>query len=207
MTKTVDDQELQSGMQRLGDLLQEVDSIADPKTRAKVGQIIQGIMEFHGAAFTRILEQISSSAGAGRAAIDEMAKDELISSLFFLYGVHPQPLEMRVQAALDSARPYLASHGGNVELIGITDEGIVRLRMEGSCHGCPSSAVTMKLNIEKAIYERAPDVNGIQVEGQADHPSATPEPRKNGSVVSGFVPLENLISTIGKSHLHEGAAI
>jgi Fe-S cluster biogenesis protein NfuA/nitrite reductase/ring-hydroxylating ferredoxin subunit len=71
-----------------------------------------------------------------------------------------------VRGALEKCRPYLASHGGNVELVSLEEPGVVRLRMQGSCHGCPSSAVTLKLAIEQAIHEAAPDVTAILVEGQ-----------------------------------------
>ena len=62
-----------------------------------------------------------------------------------------------MRGALDEVRPYLASHGGDVELLGVED-GVVRLRLEGSCNGCPSSAMTLKLAIEEAIARAAPDV-------------------------------------------------
>jgi nitrite reductase/ring-hydroxylating ferredoxin subunit len=57
-----------------------------------------------------------------------------------------------------------------VELLGLED-GVVRLRMQGSCDGCPSSAMTLKLAIEEAIYEAAPDITGIEVEGVVEQPS------------------------------------
>ena len=66
------------------------------------------------------------------------------------------------------------SHGGNVELLSI-DDGVVKLRMEGSCKGCPSSAMTMKSTIETAIYEAAPDVSGIVVEGAVEAATASHE--------------------------------
>ena len=69
-----------------------------------------------------------------------------------------------MQEALDSVRPYMESHGGNVELLGIED-GVARLRLEGSCDGCPASASTMELAIEQALQEAAPDLEGIDVEG------------------------------------------
>jgi Fe-S cluster biogenesis protein NfuA len=72
-----------------------------------------------------------------------------------------------VSQALDKARPLLKSHGGNVELINL-DGGVVRLRLQGSCHGCPSSSATLKNAIEEAIYSLAPDVNGIEVEGEIE---------------------------------------
>jgi Fe-S cluster biogenesis protein NfuA len=64
-------------------------------------------------------------------------------------------------------RPYLRSHGGSVELLGV-DDGVVRLRLEGNCHHCPSSAVTMKQTIEEAILGKAPEVAAVEVEGMAE---------------------------------------
>jgi Fe-S cluster biogenesis protein NfuA len=72
-----------------------------------------------------------------------------------------------VQGALEEVRPYLRQHGGGVELLGIED-GVVRLRLEGSCNGCPSSAVTLKLAVEEAIQRAAPDVERIEAEGAAE---------------------------------------
>jgi Fe-S cluster biogenesis protein NfuA len=62
--------------------------------------------------------------------------------------------------ALDGARPFLHAHGGDVELLGVTD-GTVRLRLAGNCRNCSSSTATLKLAIERAIYEAAPDVTEI----------------------------------------------
>jgi Fe-S cluster biogenesis protein NfuA len=83
-----------------------------------------------------------------------------------LHGLHPVPLETRVRAALDDVRPYLESHGGNVELLSL-EGGVARLRLEGSCSGCPSSTVTLKLAIEDAIYKAAPDIAGVEADGAA----------------------------------------
>ena len=92
--------------------------------------------------------------------------------LLLLYGLHPVPLETRVMGALDKVRPYLDSHGGNVELLGVAD-GVVRLRLQGSCKTCPSSAMTLKLAIEEAVYAAAPDVAAIEAEGVSEPPKAT----------------------------------
>jgi Fe-S cluster biogenesis protein NfuA/nitrite reductase/ring-hydroxylating ferredoxin subunit len=79
------------------------------------------------------------------------------------------PLEERVQEGLDSVRPYMESHGGNVELLGIVD-GVARLRLEGSCHGCAASASTLELAVEQALQATAPDLVGIDVEGVVEPP-------------------------------------
>ena len=76
-----------------------------------------------------------------------------------------------MQEALDSVRPYMESHGGNVELLGIED-GVARLRLEGSCNGCAASASTLELAVEQALQATAPDLEGIDVEGVVEPPRA-----------------------------------
>jgi len=66
--------------------------------------------------------------------------------------------------ALDKVRPYLGSHAGGVEYLGIDDLGRVHLRLQGSCDGCPASSVTVKMAIETAILEAAPEIAGVEVE-------------------------------------------
>jgi Fe-S cluster biogenesis protein NfuA len=100
----------------------------------------------------------------------DLGGDELVEHLLFLHGLHPVAIEERVAGALDEVRPYLDSHGGDVRLLGIQD-GVVRLELQGSCSGCPSSAVTLRHGIEEAIYRAAPDVERIEAE---DAPRAEP---------------------------------
>ena len=78
-------------------------------------------------------------------------------------------VETRVLGALDEVRPYLESHGGNVQFLGIGD-GVARVRLEGSCDGCPSSTMTLKLAIEEAIQKAAPELEGVEAEGVAEPP-------------------------------------
>ena len=112
--------------------------------------------------------------------VERLAGDELVASLLLLHGLHPADLDSRVAAALERVRPFLQSHGGDVELVRLVD-GVVHLRLQGSCHGCPSSAATLTSRIEQAIYEAAPDVASIEVVEAA-------EPAPAG----GFVGLERL---------------
>lgn len=185
------DAEFQSRMRQLEGLLRDVDSIPDAAARAKTGQVIQGLMEFHGAGLSTILRHLADAGAAGQSILDALAQDDLVGSLLLLYDLHPLDLEARVGLALDKVRPYLASHGGSVTLLRVTPDGEVHLRMEGSCHGCPSSAATLKSTIEEAIVEKAPDVTAIRVEGDtASHASGG---------ANGFVPVESLTRGNGKS--------
>lgn len=168
-----DDRQLRERLHRMEALLQEVEGHADSATRARTKEIVQLLMEFHGAGIERMLEHLATG-DEGQKLIDGLAQDELISSLLLLYGLHPLDIDTRVRQALEKVEPYIHSHGGNVELIGI-EEGVVRLRLQGSCHGCPSSAVTLKETIEEAIRLKAPDVVSIEVEGEAAVADVTAE--------------------------------
>ena len=91
----------------------------------------------------------------------------MIGSLMLIHDLYPVPLETRVQEALASVRPYMESHGGDVELLRLED-GIAHLRLVGHCHGCPASAATLELAIKEAIDDAAPDLLGLEVEGVAE---------------------------------------
>ncbi len=135
------------------------------------------VAQLYGGALDRILEILVNAEAT--PLIAEIVHDELVSSLLVLHGLHPDDLPTRVEKALDSVRPYLESHGGDVELLDILpDEGIVRVRLLGSCDGCPSSSVTLKLSVEQAIHEAAPEIINIVVDGYVDPtaPVAAPLP-------------------------------
>lgn len=151
---------------RVETLLEEVEALADPAARDKATEVAAAVLELYGEGMARIVTEVAQRDGDGELAA-ALAGDELVSHLLLLHGLHPVPLEARVQGALDEVRPYLDSHGGNVELIDVQD-GVAHLRMEGSCSGCPSSAMTLKLAIEKAIHKAAPDVEGIEAEGTVE---------------------------------------
>ncbi|MEO7909028.1 MAG: NifU family protein [Roseiflexaceae bacterium] len=159
----------QQEMQQIEKLIQSIQLLTDPATRASVNELIEALMSLHGAGIERMLEIADDAGAPGAALIDSFADDQLVGSLLLLYGLHPLDIETRVVQALNKVRPYLQSHGGNVELLGIA-EGVVQLRLQGSCHGCPSSAMTLKLAIEEAIYTAAPDVTALEVEGVVERP-------------------------------------
>ncbi len=96
----------------------------------------------------------------------------MVEGLLLLHGLHPLDVDTRIQRALDQVRPYLGSHAGGVQYLGVSEEGVARLLLEGSCHGCPSSTVTVRLAIEGAVQDAAPEVTEVVVEGM----TAPPEP-------------------------------
>jgi Fe-S cluster biogenesis protein NfuA len=158
------DREARRRIERLETLIHNLERLPDPAARDEARDLVQTLLDFHGTAIERMLGRVADLGEAGRALIASLANDEIVSSLLLLYGLHPLELEARVAQALDQVRPMLRSHHGNVELLAI-ENGTVRLRMQGSCHGCPSSALTLQNAIEEAIYAIAPEVAAIEVEG------------------------------------------
>ncbi len=158
------DKDFEKGIERIEEQIRQIESAADPSIRASAVDLVQSLLNLHGAGIERMLEVIAGKED-GQLLIDELGDDELVGSLLILHGLHPFDLSTRVIRALEKVEPYLKSHGGSVELLEITDAGVVRLRLLGSCKSCPSSTVTLKLAIEDAIRQAAPDVTGIEAEG------------------------------------------
>jgi Fe-S cluster biogenesis protein NfuA len=150
---------------RVEQLLAELGADADARVRDRAEELVRLLVEVYGEGLARIVEL------AGDEVVDRLTADDLVASLLVLHDLHPVDVIDRVRQALDRVRPYLGSHAGGVELLGVDDEGVVRLRLEGSCDGCPSSTVTVRLAIERAIGEVAPEVTRVDVEGVVAPPS------------------------------------
>ena len=147
-------------------LLAEFAATSDPATTGRAEELVGLLVEFYGAGLARIMELLDEQAAA------PLLNDGLVTALLVLHDLHPQSTEERILAALERVRPYLGSHAGDVEYLGLDADGTVRLRLAGSCDGCPSSAVTVKMAIEKGIEDVAPEVTKIEVEGMAPDRSA-----------------------------------
>jgi Fe-S cluster biogenesis protein NfuA/nitrite reductase/ring-hydroxylating ferredoxin subunit len=147
-------------------LLAEFASTADPATAGRAEELVGLLVEFYGAGLARIMELLNEQAVA------PLLDDRLVAGLLVLHDLHPQSTEQRVLAALERVRPYLGSHAGDVEYLGLDSDGTVRLRLAGSCDGCPSSALTVKMAIEKGIEELAPEVTKVEVQGVAPDPAS-----------------------------------
>jgi Fe-S cluster biogenesis protein NfuA/nitrite reductase/ring-hydroxylating ferredoxin subunit len=168
----LDDQGLQERVARIETLLEEIESLEDPNARAKAAEVVRVLLELYGEGLARMMEVVAQGE-EGETTFEALAEDELVSSLLLLHGLHPLDVETRVVRALEEVRPYLQSHGGNVELLGV-EEGVARLRLQGSCSGCPSSTMTLKLAIEEAVLKAAPDLEGIEAEGVTEPKQPAP---------------------------------
>ena len=163
MAEGPNDPAVRRRMQRIESLIQEIERYPDPAVRARTKEIVHAVLDLHGDGLGRILEHLASSGKAGMAMIDELGRDELVASLLLLYGLHPLDLETRLRQALEKARYWLRSRGAVVELSGVND-GIVRLHVCRIEAQEDFDAAKLKLAIEEAIFEMAPDARLIEIE-------------------------------------------
>jgi Fe-S cluster biogenesis protein NfuA len=174
-----EDKDFRERVQRIGGLVEEVEAMADPAVRATTKVLVQSLMDLHGAAIERALEIISEAGDPGMELIDRLGRDPMVSSVLVLYGLHPEELESRVRKAIEKVKPLLRKQGAEVEVVEL-HEGIVRLRIETPGHSCGSTAKTVRATLEGAIYDAAPDLSRLTLEGL------------DGQVASGFVALDQL---------------
>jgi Fe-S cluster biogenesis protein NfuA len=175
-----ENKDFREDIQRIGGLVQEIESIADPALRAATKNLVQSLMDLHGAALEKALEIVADAGEPGMNIIDRMGRDSLVSSLLILYGLHPEDIETRVVRAVDKVRNQLRKQGCEVELLGVND-GAIRLRIETGSHTCGSTAKTAQATLEGAMYDAAPDLTSLTIEGLEEKPA------------SGFVTLDKLM--------------
>lgn len=163
-------QDLRSVSDRIESLSARLATSGDASTRATAEDLVRLVMEFYGAGLERILTVVDESGPTGGSIIDALGDDQLVAGLLVLHGLHPLDLETRIARAIEKVSPYMDSHGGGVTVAGIQDD-VVRLQLQGSCEGCPSSAVTLRYALEKAILEAAPEIRSVEaVEVTAEAP-------------------------------------
>ena len=138
-------------IRQIEERIREVESAADPGTRAGVRELVSAILEYHGAGLARMLEI------AGEATTREFARDPLAASLLLLYDLHPEDFETRVRRAVDGLPGVL--------LVGSSD-GVVSLRAV--------SPATSRQAVEQALYAAAPEIAAIEIEGLQESSSFVP---------------------------------
>jgi Fe-S cluster biogenesis protein NfuA/nitrite reductase/ring-hydroxylating ferredoxin subunit len=148
---------------RVQELNAQLEEVQDFQARAVADELVASIIQLYGDGLERIFAALDDDTR------NRLAEDGVVASLMLIHGLYPVSLEERVQEALDSVRPYMESHGGDVELVSVED-GVARMRLVGHCEGCPSEA-TLELAIKKALEETAPDLEGLEVEGVTARPA------------------------------------
>jgi Fe-S cluster biogenesis protein NfuA/nitrite reductase/ring-hydroxylating ferredoxin subunit len=153
-------------VERVQELQSRLELSGDSATAALAEELVAAIVQMYGLGLERIVDSLMADGADGERLAASLAEDDLVSTLLLIHDLHPVPLEQRVSDALDSVRPYMESHGGNVELLSL-EHGVARIHLRGSCSDCSASSVTLELAIKQALEQAAPDLEGLEVEGMA----------------------------------------
>jgi Fe-S cluster biogenesis protein NfuA/nitrite reductase/ring-hydroxylating ferredoxin subunit len=159
--------------------------VSGPAAAQAAEELTGLLVGLYGAGLAAIVGVLREQGEAGAAILARLADDPAVEGLLLLHDLHPLGTDARIQRALDRVRPYLGSHAGGVRYLG-AEGGVARLRLEGSCHGCPSSAVTVELALRSAVEDAAPEVTEVAVEGMTPAPGPAllqigPRPSDAGS--------------------------
>lgn len=194
-----DEKEFERKMQRVGTLVEAIEAMQEPGSRAKAREIVQLLMEVHGTAIERMMELIfefsppeqSGGADASQSIsagiIDKLARDPIVRSMLLLYSLHPDDLESRVTQAVELAGERLRKLNASVELASL-EGNEARFRLHVSGHACGSTVHTLQSTVEECLYELAPDLASVAFLESSD------------GGASGFVPLDRLWKQPATSH-------
>jgi Fe-S cluster biogenesis protein NfuA len=175
---------------RVEELLTQLRGADDPALTERAEELVRLLMELYGAGLERVMELVTK--GADPTLVGRIADDQLLASLLVLHGLHPVPVETRILQALDKAEKY----AGPVRYLGIDDQGVAHLELENPPQGCPSTAMTVKDAIEKAVTDAAPELGGVELAGVFAPP---PTPTGNGTPVSIGTKSNAVPVTIGRA--------
>jgi Fe-S cluster biogenesis protein NfuA/nitrite reductase/ring-hydroxylating ferredoxin subunit len=177
--ETQDDAQWRSAGDRIQTLL-DASAAGGAAARERAEQLVREVTDLYGAGLERMMH---IAVAANPELAEAFTGDDLVASLLLVHGLHPHSVERRITDALDSVRPYLGSHGGDVHLLEV-DSDVVRLQFTGSCKSCPSSAVTLELAVEDAVRAAAPEIAAIEVVAAEKDPG------------SGVIPTESLLTRL-----------
>jgi len=151
------------GLDRLlGDLnaLEALPEHWDEAAQTGAKALVEAVDALNAEAFRRLIRSLKDVPGVG-AAMKDAARDEVVYAVLRRHGILKASLFERVEAALDTVRPMLASHGGNAEVVSV--EGTrADIRFLGACDGCPASQLTFYAGVKKAIQEHVPEITQIK---------------------------------------------
>jgi NifU-like domain len=178
------EKEFQEKMRQLGALVGELDQMPGGNSKVAARELVQLLMEVHGAGLERmielVLESVRETGAPGKAIIYRFGQDPIVRNLLLLYSLHPDDLQTRVLQALDAIAGRLRKFDSEVKLVSI-HEGAVQLRLHTSGHACGSTTKDLRSIVEGSMYDFVPDLTSLTILGSEDESS------------SGFVPLESLL--------------
>lgn len=154
---------IESLSERIDEILKDIRKMDLPEYQMKkIMDLKEAIESFHGEALKELVKIIRST-DEGKELMLRAVEEPSIYAMLLLHGIIRQSLYTRVAAVMEEIRPYLKSHGGDVELDKI-EGNVVYVKLQGACSGCSLSAVTLKNGVEEAIKARIPEVEHVRME-------------------------------------------
>jgi len=158
---------MHKGKADLEELLRDIDQLEqiiagwDEEKRHTVIALLLSIDTLHKEAVARLLGALKEVPEASEV-IEQTSKDEIVFAVLRHFKLVGPSLAERVEIALDTVRPALATHGGGVRLVAVESPGTAVISLTGACSGCPASAMTLSEGVEKAIKEQCPEIVEIK---------------------------------------------
>jgi hypothetical protein len=170
-----------TSFERMEELIRTIEAAPDNRLRAVALELMQAVLHLHGEALEKVLALCRARGDEGQEIIHEMTQDALIAGVLSLHDLHPESTRARVEEAVRRLTTSASSLGMEIELLGISEEGGVQLRVRGIK---PSTKGVQDL-IEDAVLGAAPEVSRVSIEGL---------PAKTSPA---FVPITSLVMKAG----------
>lgn len=167
----------QEWIDKIEGLVHSAESLSDPKARAVAVDLLQAVLDFHAAGLERVMEIAAESGTAGEEIFERMATDDLTSSMLLLHDLHPDDLETRIDRAVHKLQDMFTSLGARLSLAAI-EPGTVRLNFDSARTW---SGTPVRASVEDAIFQAAPEITSVIIEGLKETPPAN------------FVPISDLL--------------
>ncbi|MGD1873050.1 MAG: NifU family protein [Mastigocoleus sp.] len=130
----------------------------DESQRCVVVGLQRSIEELHKEALTRLIKSLKQES---MTALRHAVEDEVVYGVLLYHELVKQPLQQRIQIALDEVRPGLNNHYGDVELVAVKPPDTVEVRLTGSCSHCAASNLTLSELVEQTIQDHCPEIKQV----------------------------------------------
>jgi nitrite reductase/ring-hydroxylating ferredoxin subunit/Fe-S cluster biogenesis protein NfuA len=159
-TPTLAVEDLNVLAERVDQAINEVQKL-DGSARVKAMALKQAIEDFHKLGITKIVQRLKADAH-GKELLFELVDDPAVYALFAMHGIVRADVMTRAVRVLEMVRPYMRSHGGDVELVEVRGD-TAYVKLHGSCNGCSMSAVTLREGVEEALTTHIPEIHKVEV--------------------------------------------
>lgn len=159
-TPTLINESFETLAQKVDEAIAEVRAL-DDKPQNSAMNMKRAIEEFHKFGLIKLVQHLKADE-RGKELLFELIDEPSIYAIFAMHGIVRADVPTRVERVIEMVRPYMQSHGGDVELVEV-EHDTVYLRLHGACNGCSMSSVTLRNGVEEALNEHVPEIKNIEV--------------------------------------------